>query len=583
MSGPWDDYASGPWDDYAQQGETLPPPYGSGWSDNVLPAAGAAITDRVLGAKQRTVELAELFNPVHSFALDITGRPRLSDAVAAEVAEKRKMDAPLRAAPGGGFGYFLGDAAMAAPLALVPGANLERGSALAGGLLGLTQPTTGDESPVNNALIGAGFGEAGYRVGDFIGDLLRQRLGMQAVPSLNSSGTSTSSAGASAQATPGVAQSTAAVTATPTIRTTTQANPLNAVGDDAFSGLTELQRQMRDWGLRQGFRLTPGQATGNKALERVEARLESMPLTSGTFDRIKANNATRLTRAFLKEIGESGDNITPDKLARAEERMGAIFEDVATRNSVPYDDTLQAALSEIEQAAAREIVPESASVIRRQMENVLKLASENGGVLDGRAFQSVWSSLGRIVKAGGEKAHWAREMRNVLHDALERHATDPADMESLRAVRQQWRTFSTITNRQGAITGTGQISPGAAAAAVRQNDKSGYTLGRTDSDWYNSLRFSTAFPRIVGDSGTATRTGAPDVTTMLAQIPFRIATGAYASSPGVRLAVGAQAAANSLAEATAPVLTPAARRFAAASPYGFAGLGGIAPAYFPQQ
>ena len=63
-------------------------------------------------------------------------------------------------------------------------------------------------------------------------------------------------------------------------------------------------------------------------------------------------------------------------------------------------------------------------------------------------------------------------------------------------------------------------------------------MGRTDNDLYNAARFTQAFPDIVGNSGTATRSmGAADY---VAGLPGNLLTRMYLSRP-VSAAAGAGA------------------------------------------
>jgi hypothetical protein len=83
-------------------------------------------------------------------------------------AEAKEIDAPLDATTGGKVGRGLGLAALAAPTALIPGANTYAGATLLGGLAGgaLTEGGLGDRAQ------GAAFGAAGGAAGKFAGDMV---------------------------------------------------------------------------------------------------------------------------------------------------------------------------------------------------------------------------------------------------------------------------------------------------------------------------------------------------------------------------------------------------------------------------
>lgn len=78
-----------------------------------------------------------------------------------DIAEARRLDAPLMNTTAGKVGNFAGNVGVAAPAMFVPGANTVAGAALVGGLQGLVQPTVGDESRLKNAAIGGAAGAGG--------------------------------------------------------------------------------------------------------------------------------------------------------------------------------------------------------------------------------------------------------------------------------------------------------------------------------------------------------------------------------------------------------------------------------------
>lgn len=77
-----------------------------------------------------------------------------------DVAEKRKLDSPLMKTTGGKVGNVVGNVAVSAPLALIPGANTIPGSLAIGGVSGLLQPSTSTSETIYNTLIGTAAGGA---------------------------------------------------------------------------------------------------------------------------------------------------------------------------------------------------------------------------------------------------------------------------------------------------------------------------------------------------------------------------------------------------------------------------------------
>lgn len=85
------------------------------------------------------------------------------------VDEARRLDAPLMDTTAGKVGNIAGSVAVAAPVALAPGANTAVGAALIGGGMGFAQPVATGESRAENTTLGAAFGVGGHAVGKTVG------------------------------------------------------------------------------------------------------------------------------------------------------------------------------------------------------------------------------------------------------------------------------------------------------------------------------------------------------------------------------------------------------------------------------
>lgn len=90
-----------------------------------------------------------------------------------DIAESRRLDAPLMKTAGGKWGNVAGNVASAIPATFVPGANSLVGAAALGSTLGALQPTVEGESRLQNTGTGAAFGAAGYGAGKLLGAAVR--------------------------------------------------------------------------------------------------------------------------------------------------------------------------------------------------------------------------------------------------------------------------------------------------------------------------------------------------------------------------------------------------------------------------
>jgi hypothetical protein len=235
MAAPWEAYAkaqkaaqqAGPWGRYATPDVISE----MGTGERLLAGIGKGMTDVYRGGKQ---------------LLNIGDQ----EALKQEIEESRRLDAPLVDTGAGFTGNLIGQGAIAAPAAFIPGANTLVGSALMGGGMGALQPTLTDEENTSGVLMGAAGGAAGKKLFDVFG---RAIAGRAPTTDVNVTGGGSS------------ASSTASGSAT--ARGTGGGYNFGTVGDDVSAGLNESRRQAMAAGKKLGMQLTPGQASGSRALQ----------------------------------------------------------------------------------------------------------------------------------------------------------------------------------------------------------------------------------------------------------------------------------------------------------------------------
>lgn len=336
------------------------------------------------------------------------------------------------------------------------------------------------------------------------------------------------------------------------------------VADDAAGGLTPGQQSAAS-NFTQGL-LTPGQATGNKLLQRLEAKLESQPMTAGPFDRIKDANAREINRAAARAIGETADNLNSDVLDRAVTRLGGIFNDVRDTNIRRIEPADYVARLGAIQDEFEAIGPQ---LMNHPLVERLVRHAQNGEAT-GQDLGNLTSKLTREINRQMTSAQGDRELGRALVgvkdyvDDLIAQGLSGDRLRAYEAARNQYRNLMLLTSRVGTINpSTGNVNGAALANLLQQKDRAGFLFGRNQSDMYNAAHFAQAFKPIVGDSGTATRMPLPSPTDFLVSLPFNLATRAYTSSPSVNAALGVQAAANAAAQAAPtagqvlrPMVTP---------------------------
>jgi hypothetical protein len=364
------------------------------------------------------------------------------------------------------------------------------------------------------------------------------------------------SAGATAGATasPGVAQASSLIQATPTVAARGGGYNFGSVGDDV-TGLNEPMGRVAQSGREMGFRLTPGQITGSKALQQLEAKLESQPMTSGPFNAIRSNNQTVLNRAVGANLGVSSRTLDEATLAGALDRIQNTFKDVADDNVRQIDPRGYLQFVSELQDETHGLVK---GVLSHDLIEDLTQHAVSGGAT-GRQLQSLTSKLGAAANKQMTTPSGDRDLGLALFRAKEyvddllTQGLDETRLNNFMDARKQYRALTLLTQRSGVVNpSSGNVRGGSLATVLQQKDRRGFTFGQNRTPMYEAARFAQAFGPIIGDSGTATRSTLPSATDWLISLPLNVASKAYTSSPSVSAFANAQALARSLKGQAAP-------------------------------
>jgi hypothetical protein len=454
------------------------------------------------------------------------------------------------------------------------GMTPEGRAAVFGGVTGATQPLGQNENRGATAAQGAALSQGGQWLGDTLSQRIAARVGPAPASAADDLSASLGRTQAAADANNAWTRGAPLMTPEPATTPAWAGTPDESVA----AGITNAQRDALRRGQALGMRATPGQATGNRPLQQVEAKLESQPMTSGPFFNIKEQNQRVVTREYLRAIGENGDEASKPVLQSARKRIGKAFDTILDRNGIYVSDDLRKSLTDLRTKADLELRSGQLDVLDKQIAEITSRADRSTGAIPGRAYQPIRESLNRLVAGkDGSLAYWARQLRDQLDEALER-SSRPQDGPALREARRQWQLLEIGLGRQGAVnTDSGVVNPRAMAAAIEQGDRFGFKLGNRQLGLYDALGFARAFSSVVGDSGTATRSPLGTVDTLTA-LPANLAAAMYVSRPAVNLATGTQ----DVVGATARRVGPLATRFGAqAAPYLPPGLIGIPPFLAP--
>ena len=343
---------------------------------------------------------------------------------------------------------------------------------------------------------------------------------------------------------PGVGGAQVNVTTTPTATVTGGGMTPGVVGPDPSAGLTAAQQAILGRGKEMGFRTTPGQETGSRSLQQMEARMESSPFTSGPFNAIKDANQKILNRSTAQAIGVNSDELSNPVLAQAQRQISNVYKQVASPEVQKLDgNTIQTGIELVDNAfEGLTTQPLKSNIFVKQLQD---LAAK--GEASGNQLQTLSSKIGKRAKNEMTTAMGDRELgsalfqlKEMVDDALAQGLSKEQQV-AFQTARANYRNLMTIRSNQGVVNpSTGNVSGLNLASALTRKDPQGFVFGSNQTPMYEAARFAQAFKPIVGDSGTATRSMEVSPLSMMLAAPTNIAARAYTAQPTANLAARMQ-------------------------------------------
>lgn len=336
------------------------------------------------------------------------------------------------------------------------------------------------------------------------------------------------------------AQSSATATATPTATVTGGQVTPGVVGADTSAALTEAQKAILERGKMMGFRTTPGQETGSRSLQQMEARMESSPFTSGPFNEIKAANQKILNQSTAQAIGVNATELSNPVLAQAQRQISSVYNKVASPTVQKLDQSYVLNGIDLLDNAFEGLTtqPFKTNIFVKQLQD---LAMK--GEATGQQLSTLSSKIGKRAKNEMTTANGDRElgqalfqMKEIVDDALASGLT-AADQLAFQTARANYRNLMTLRSSPGVVNpSSGNVNAPALASALTRKDPKGFVFGENQTPMYEAARFAQAFKPIVGDSGTATRTMEYTPLNVMLSMPTNLAARAYTSSPSTAIA-----------------------------------------------
>ena len=203
-----------------------------------------------------------------------------------------------------------------------------------------------------------------------------------------------------------------------------------------------------------------GEISSNPTVRFLNSVVNKLPGSGGVAHREEMQ--TNFNRSITNTFGEDAPRVTPQVMARARDRIGDVFEDVARRTPVIHaDPRLAVELRDTIHNAQATMTPGEVEPLIRQVQNIASLVDPNTNTITGEVYQNLTrrgTPLDRAMQSQNPNIrHAARDIREALDGAMERSAA-PDVVEDLREARGQWRNLRTVEPLV-AKSPTGDISP----------------------------------------------------------------------------------------------------------------------------
>lgn len=252
-----------------------------------------------------------------------------------------------------------------------------------------------------------------------------------------------------------------------------------------------------------GIPVNMAQLSDSRFLKTLQSTLERLPLTGAQGTRNAQQEA--FNRAVSKTFGEDVPKVTRDVYAGAKGRIGGEFERLSSSNSLTIDDNLLGRLAGVVDESIRFADEGTGKAVRNVVEDLLARVDGSGKV-PGKAYQSIDSKLGQLMRAGGEKAHYLGQVRQAVREAMDA-SISPGDKFAWDTARRQYANLKTVRDLVAKEGAEGDISPGLlmGRATANQAGKERMAMGR-GGDLGELAMIGKQFVRDpVPDSATAQR------------------------------------------------------------------------------
>jgi len=208
----------------------------------------------------------------------------------------------------------------------------------------------------------------------------------------------------------------------------------NKLSDVGRAGIRKLEES--------GVPLSAAQKTGSKALQSLESVFSTLPMTSGTQNKIYDKQREAFTRAALKEAGIDSSNASRSVIAEASKKFGKEYEALASKNVMNIDEPLLQGVQDIySQATSGRLGQDASNLVKAVSEDIYN----SGGKISGEAYQKTRSLLTQKAQAAKDSfdAGLMKQLRNELDAAFERSLPE-AQRGVMAGINKRYQAFKPI-------------------------------------------------------------------------------------------------------------------------------------------
>ena len=259
-----------------------------------------------------------------------------------------------------------------------------------------------------------------------------------------------------------------------------------------------------------GMRIRLDERTGSKGLGQLADTVAQVPGGAGIMAENYQQRLSTLNKLAARSIGESADNLSPEVLSSANERLGKVFQ--AVRDSgyvINVDPRLKGAAQNILNLKRDTIFADAPDPV------VDKVYAAARSVLNARSIDTKQYGLWRsevsnlLNKAEGEARIHLGNLLTSLDDAAQNTLTQVGDRklaENIKVARSQWKNLKLLES--GQVIKDNNVAPDILLGKLASQESKALREG-TNNPWLQDLidvaQSEKAFPRLKTGSQTYPR------------------------------------------------------------------------------